>query len=29
MREFYLAYREAGFAERTLGNVQMVLTREG
>jgi cyclopropane-fatty-acyl-phospholipid synthase len=29
MWEFYLAYCEAGFAERTLGNVQMVLTREG
>ena len=27
--EFYLAYCEAGFAERTLGDVQMVLTREG
>jgi cyclopropane-fatty-acyl-phospholipid synthase len=27
--EFYLAYCEAGFGERTLGNVQMVLTREG
>ena len=29
MWEFYLAYCEAGFAERTLGDVQMVLTREG
>ena len=28
MWEFYLAYCEAGFAERTLGDVQMVLTRE-
>jgi cyclopropane-fatty-acyl-phospholipid synthase len=27
--DFYLAYCEAGFAERTLGDVQMVLTREG
>ena len=25
---YYLTYCEAGFAERTLGNVQMVLTRE-
>ena len=29
MWEFYLAYCEAGFAERTLGDVQMVMTREG
>jgi cyclopropane-fatty-acyl-phospholipid synthase len=29
MWEFYLAYCEAGFAERTLGDVQMLLTREG
>lgn len=29
MWEFYLAYCEAGFAERTLGDVQMVLTKEG
>ena len=27
--EFYLCYCEAGFAERQLGNVQMLLTREG
>ncbi|MCE3284773.1 MAG: Cyclopropane-fatty-acyl-phospholipid synthase [Steroidobacteraceae bacterium] len=27
--EFYLSYCEAGFAERALGDVQMVLTREG
>ena len=27
--EFYFAYCEAGFAERALGDVQMVLTREG
>jgi cyclopropane-fatty-acyl-phospholipid synthase len=27
--EFYLCYCEAGFAERALGDVQMVLTREG
>ena len=29
MWEFYLCYCEAGFAERLLGDVQMVLTREG
>jgi len=29
MWEFYLSYCEAGFAERALGDVQMVLTREG
>jgi cyclopropane-fatty-acyl-phospholipid synthase len=29
MWEFYLCYCEAGFAERALGDVQMVLTREG
>ena len=29
MWEFYLCYCEAGFAERTLGTVQMLLTREG
>jgi cyclopropane-fatty-acyl-phospholipid synthase len=27
--EFYLCYCEAGFAERALGDVQMLLTREG
>ena len=27
--EFYLCYCEAGFAERALGDVQVVLTREG
>ena len=27
--EFYLCYCEAGFAERQLGNVQMLLAREG
>ncbi|MEO7744099.1 MAG: cyclopropane-fatty-acyl-phospholipid synthase family protein [Usitatibacter sp.] len=27
--EFYLCYCEAGFAERTLGDVQLVLSREG
>jgi cyclopropane-fatty-acyl-phospholipid synthase len=29
MWEFYLCYCEAGFAERALGDVQMVMTREG
>ena len=29
MWEFYLCYCEAGFAERALGDVQMVLTRNG
>jgi cyclopropane-fatty-acyl-phospholipid synthase len=29
MWEFYLCYCEAGFAERALGDVQMLLTREG
>jgi cyclopropane-fatty-acyl-phospholipid synthase len=29
MWEFYLSYCEAGFAERVLGDVQMVITREG
>jgi cyclopropane-fatty-acyl-phospholipid synthase len=29
MWEFYLCYCEAGFAERALGNVQMLVTREG
>lgn len=29
MWEFYLCYCEAGFAERTLGDVQMLMTREG
>jgi cyclopropane-fatty-acyl-phospholipid synthase len=29
MWEFYLSYCEAGFAERALGDVQMVMTREG
>lgn len=29
MWEFYLCYCEAGFAERQLGDVQMLLTREG
>jgi len=29
MWEFYLCYCEAGFAERTLGDVQMLITREG
>jgi cyclopropane-fatty-acyl-phospholipid synthase len=29
MWEFYLCYCEAGFAERQLGNVQMLLAREG
>ena len=29
MWEFYLCYCEAGFAERALGDVHMVLTREG
>jgi cyclopropane-fatty-acyl-phospholipid synthase len=29
MWEFYLCYCEAGFAERALGDVQMVITREG
>ena len=29
MWEFYLCYCEAGFAERTLGDVQMQITREG
>jgi cyclopropane-fatty-acyl-phospholipid synthase len=29
MWEFYFCYCEAGFAERQLGDVQMVLTREG
>lgn len=29
MWEFYLCYCEAGFAERTLGDVQMLLTRDG
>ena len=29
MWEYYLCYCEAGFAERTLGNVHMVMTREG
>ncbi|HEX5650023.1 MAG TPA: cyclopropane-fatty-acyl-phospholipid synthase family protein [Steroidobacteraceae bacterium] len=29
MWEYYLCYCEAGFAERALGDVQMVLTREG
>jgi cyclopropane-fatty-acyl-phospholipid synthase len=29
MWEFYLCYCEAGFAERALGNVQMLITREG
>ena len=28
MWEFYLCYCEAGFAERALGDVQMVLTRD-
>jgi cyclopropane-fatty-acyl-phospholipid synthase len=28
MWEFYLCYCEAGFAERALGDVQMLLTRE-
>ena len=28
MWEYYLSYCEAGFAERTLGDVQMLLTRE-
>ena len=27
--DFYLCYCEAGFAERALGDVQMVMTREG
>ena len=27
--EFYLCYCEAGFAERQLGDVQMILAREG
>ena len=27
--EFYLCYCEAGFAERTLGDVHMVFSREG
>ncbi len=29
MWEYYLCYCEAGFAERTLGDVHMVMTREG
>ncbi len=29
MWEFYLCYCEAGFAERQLGDVQMLLAREG
>jgi cyclopropane-fatty-acyl-phospholipid synthase len=29
MWEFYLCYCEAGFAERAVGDVQMLLTREG
>ena len=29
MWEFYLCYCEAGFAERALGDVQMLMTREG
>ena len=29
MWEFYLCYCEAGFAERALGDVQFLLTREG
>jgi cyclopropane-fatty-acyl-phospholipid synthase len=29
MWEFYLCYCEAGFAERALGDVQLLLTREG
>jgi len=29
MWEFYLCYCEAGFAERALGDVHMVMTREG
>ncbi len=29
MWEFYLCYSEAGFAERTIGNVQMLLTKPG
>jgi cyclopropane-fatty-acyl-phospholipid synthase len=29
MWEFYLCYCEAGFAERALGDVQIVMTREG
>jgi cyclopropane-fatty-acyl-phospholipid synthase len=29
MWEFYLCYCEAGFVERALGDVHMVLTREG
>ena len=29
MWEFYLCYCEAGFAERALGDVQMLLARDG
>jgi cyclopropane-fatty-acyl-phospholipid synthase len=29
MWEFYLSYCEAGFAERALGDIQMLMTREG
>ena len=29
MWEFYLCYWQAGFAERALGDVHMVMSREG